>query len=473
MGKIKAFFSKIRGKKVDQRARPASSSDGTTWDIKSFYRQAACWIVAVLVIVSVLLYFFAEPITRTEEVLINGEKQTETTVIFSWIQFWWYAVAIYAIASIRFWKPVKTGDQAALTLFGGKPLANVGAGAPFAPLFFIQILPVTAQVQQREFPAEPEQLDRTELKDGYELDSEKRPPLRIHFRDSISHPDAKKLFGKDFTVTDAQGNSIDFVDSVTEDGLASRVTAEVQHVVRIKVINPSLFFSNIGDLEIAFKQIEDEMVSGLPRFMPKMSAGQALTNMKWLSIHLHNAVERRVGNLFEKKEISDDTKDEAEKQGAQARIEPWGIDVQAAFVKLIHTSHGLNISIDKAAQARFYKNETITAAEGRVIQLELEGKGAASAARDLEQGTLEGRAKGIKKLASALDVSGSEAQAAEVARSIGNSGNTVVVGTEGFGQLAGIAAATLGNKSKAQKELPEPSSDESSAKPEPERGGDS
>jgi len=130
-------------------------------------------------------------------------------------------------------------------------------------------------------------------------------------------------------------------------------------------------------------------------------------------------------------------------------------------VKLIHTDHGINIAISEAAQAPFQKSKTIIAAEGKRQQLELEGKGTGSAARDLAQGTLEGQATGLQDVAFKLEISGEKALAAEVAQSIGENGNTFIAGLDGFGQLAGIASATLG---KNKKDKPEPT---------PEEGGDS
>jgi len=434
-----------------------ATSEQTTWDTSEFNQQALLMIFVTAVVVTFFLFLFTEPITRTENVMRNGTITQVETTVFSWVKFWWYAVAFYTVASYRFWDPVPIGKQAALTLFG-KPLANVGAGAPFAPLGVIQVLTITAQVKQREFPTEPELVDRSKSGHSHDRPLEKKPPLRIQFRDSISDDEAKELFGVDgkFTSEDGEnydeyyaqpmrGPKIPFIANVPIDGLSKRVTAEVHHVVRIRVDDPSLFFSNIGDIEEAFKQIEDEMVSVLTRFYTRMSVAQALMNMQWMSIHLFRAVERRVS--------------------AHEKVKSWGINVQTAFVKLIHTSHGINIAISEAAEAPFEKERVVTAAEGERIKRELEGKGAAIAARDLEQKTLEGRAKGLKKLAFEIEVSGSQVQAAEVARAIGNNGNTVVVGAEGFGQLAGIAAATLGqNETNKKKKTDQTSTNETSKK---------
>jgi len=458
MKKVKEFFSALKAKlSSTEKKEKKSDSTESTGGTKHFKRKAILWIVVIGAIVAAILFFFAEPITSKEIVLVNGEEQNVETVVFSWIKLWSYAVIIYIIASYRFWAPVPTGQQAALAYFG-KPIANVEAGPPYAPPFVISVLVVTAQTPQREFPAEPELIDRTELKDGYIIPPNKKPPLRIQFRNSISEKQARKLFGDDFVAKSATGEEIEFVaevpvesDSVAEkaaDGLSRRVTAEVQHVARIRVEDPCAFFTNVpsgntGDpIDEAFRQIEDESVKILTQYFTRMSVAQALMNIRWISIHLQNAVDLRVG--------------------AKGDRRSWGVDVQAAFVKLIHTDHGINIAISEAAQSPFKKSKTIITAEGERQKRELEGKGDAVAARELEQRKLEGRAKGLKKLAHEIQVTGSEAQAAEVARVIGESGNTVVLGGEGFGQLGGLVAATLGNNKKAPKEKTEPSTSEGS-----------
>lgn len=405
-----------------------------TWGNHQLMYVSLVTISVIGVVGWVLLLTFAEPVTNAA-----GE------VTFSWARLWFWSVIAYAVFSYRFWAPVPTGKQAALTFFG-KPIANADAGAPYAPLFVIQLIIETAATPQREFPAEPELIDRTELKDGYVIPAGKRPPLRIQFRNSISEEQARKLFGEDFHAKrfDGDEKGIDFVADVPTDGsseantladgLSRRVTAEVQHVARIRVDNPSLFVTNVppgetGErIDEAFRQIEDEAVKVLNQYFTRMSVAQALINIRWISIHLQNAVDERVGATSERRS--------------------WGVDVQAAFVKLIHTDHGINTAISEAAQAPFEKSKTIIDAEAEEVRLTLEGKGKASAAFNLKKRTLDGQAAGTKKLADMLNVTGAEAQAAEVARSIGEGGNTVVLGASGFEMLPGLAAAALGKSKK-------------------------
>ena len=471
MNRLRVFFSSLWERITRNNEDPDDDEDPNpgdeeqaTWSTKKANQRTFLWIVIVCLVGTGLLMLFTEPVTKTVTTTVDGQNKEIQVVVFSWVKFWWYTVALYVIVSYRFWSPVPTGQQGALA-FLENPYANVLAGASFAPLLFVTVKMVPAQTPQREFPAEPENIDRTPLKEGYVMPKHKKPPLRIQFRDSISDAQARILFGKgegeegegdelgDYIAQSISGEKVKFTaevpaepDSAAQkaaDGLSKRLTAEVQHVARIRIDNPCLFLTNVPpgntgiQLEEAFSQIEDEMVKVINQYFTRMSVAQALMNIKWISIHLQNAVDRRVGGTGHRRS--------------------WGIDVQAAFVKLIHTDHGVNIAISEAAQAPFQKSKTIIAAEGKRQQLELEGKGTGSAARDLAQGTLEGQATGLQDVAFKLEISGEKALAAEVAQSIGENGNTFIAGLDGFGQLAGIAAATLG---KNKKDKPEPTPEE-------------
>jgi hypothetical protein len=342
---------------------------------------------------------------------------------FSAPLFWTIAVVAYTVFSYRFWDPVGIDEQAALTFFD-HPISNVKSGAPYAPLFFIQVKKVTAKVIQREFPADPEHIYRGDMKSGEKLPDGMKPPIRVQFRNSITKEEAVKLFSEsELNPVDAEGHVVPFVVDVPDDGLGRRVTAEPYPVVRFLITDPSEFLRNIGSITDALQQIEDEMFSVLTRFYPKMSVGQALQNIKWMNVHLFRSVMERINSR------------------SGGSIKPWGIELQAAYVKYIYTSHGVNTAISEAAQAPFEKEKMIVTAQGEKERLTLEGQGKASAAFDLEKMTLDGRAAGLAKLAKELDISGREAQAAEVGRAVAEGGNTIIVGPEGMGQIAAIAAA--------------------------------
>lgn len=342
---------------------------------------------------------------------------------FSVANFWALLVLAYIIFSFRFWKPVAYNERASLTLFGGRPLANVESGTPFAPLFVIQVITVTSEVIQKEFPADPENIYRGDMKSGDSLPEGMKPPIRVQFRTSITEAEADRLFNDaERNPSDVDGNIVPFVTDVPDDGLGRRVTAEPYPVVRFLINNPSLFLQNIGSVKNALEQIEDEMFSVLNRFYPRMSVGQALQNIRWMNLHLFNSVSKRVGSRGE-------------------YVRSWGIELQAAYVKYIYTSHGVNLAISEAAQAPFEKEKMIVTAEGNKRRIILEGEGYAKAAFELESKTLDGRARGLAKLAKELSISGQDAQAAEVGRAVADGGNAFILGDGGVTQIAAIAAA--------------------------------
>ncbi len=384
------------------------------------HKYTFVWLVSIAVVGVVVMVALA---IATDPVVLFGEDEDATTLSFPTL--WILSVIAYTVFSWRFWDPVPIDKSAALTFFG-KPIADVGAGAPFAPLFFIKVATVTALVIQKEFPADPQHIFRGEMKDQSSLPEGMRPPIRIQFRDSIDQGKMNDLFTEDERIAKIEYDgevqeSISFQVEAPRDGLARRVTAEPYPVVRFIVESPALFLRNIGSVEKALEQIEDEMFSVLTRFYPRMSVGQALQNIRWMNVHLYKAVAKRVG--------------------VRGGTKSWGIRLQDAYVKYIYTSHGVNTAISEAAQAPFIKEKVITESEGAKVRLINEGEGKAKASRELEKQTLEGRTLGLKKMAKQLEISGSEALSAEVGRSVAEGGNAIIVGAEGVSQVAAMGAA--------------------------------
>jgi len=355
------------------------------------------------------------------------------TIVFS---------VLYFVFSFRFWNPVKQNQNAALIFFGN-PFANVGPGPVFAPLGLVSVVPVTASVIQREFPAEPEKIYRGSMKEDRSIKDDEKPPVRVQFRDSISQDDADNTFGddKEACYEDSEGRPIegrqskkfiagDLKSGSADDGLSKRVTAEPFPVIRFLIVDPKQFIRNIGDVGDAVKQIEDEMFSVIYRYYPRISVAQALQNLEWMNVLLYNAVSQRVGE--------------------SGKSKSWGIKIEGAFIKSIYIDHGINTAISAAAQAPFTKSATIISAEGTRKKSMLEGEGIANAAKNLEEKTLEGRSKGLKELAEQLGITGDEAIAQFTAAKLAESDGTIILGEPGLGQLVS-AGSDLVNKQKKVK----------------------
>lgn len=400
----------------------------------TYLKYAIGGVLLVQILGFVLLWAFTDPWQYPADT-------TKPVLTLNWTLLWSFSSVLYTVFSYRFWDPVKSNENGSILVFQ-RPWTNVGPGPAFAPLFVVQIATVSSKVEQREFPAEPENIFRGEMKSEEGLPKGKKPPVRIPFRNSIKNEqEARDLFGDNFTVvrpeyTDDDGDihparEIDFVWSVPKDGLSERLTAEPYPVVRILIDDPSLFVRNIGDLDEAFRQLEDELFAVLNSFYTRMSVAQALANMDWIAAHLHRTADRRVGK--------------------RGNTKCWGVDVQAAYVKHIYISKGINTAIMLKAQAPFERDTVIITSEGERKKLINEGQGNAQAAKDLEQQTLAGRGAGYRQVAKDIAATkhGVDVQAAETARALGASGNAILVGADGVKEIISIAKAATIKKEEA------------------------
>lgn len=341
---------------------------------------------------------------------------------------------IYLAFSWRWWDPIKENERAT-RIFFGQNAGDVNSGVPFAPLGLVAVRPIPINVTQREFPGNHNQVYHGDLSKNPDVDLEgKVLPIRIPFRSSVTLDEAKVLFGEEnLTISNTRtGNEVTFNPDVPDDGLSDRITAELYMIVRFTPRDIYQFVRNIGDIDTAIEQIEDEMVSTATQFLGRMSYAQAIANMRWLDMILYKAVARRTGS-----EDGDNPDPN----------HSWGIELHDVRIKSIELDHTTNQKIRDAAAARFAASATVTDAEAEKKAITLRGEGTADAAKDLEQKTLSGRAAGQKELAAALGVSGAEVQAAEVARAIAEGGNSIIFGADGLAQAASVVGAMVNKKS--------------------------
>lgn len=391
------------------------------------------------------------------------------TAIASASSFYWGSNAIFSNSAVNpgfllmwstlayfgasFRRTIKANEIAVLDRFG-EPLRILGSGLAFAPRGIYNLTYLQTDVVQREFPAEPQLIWRMkdpipqEMKDaGY------RPPIEISFRNAVIEEAAsKKLLGdSDYTVLDLKkmpaevdvptmglkkpwrncsyteldevekaevakrdnGCFYTFKPDVPDDGQARRMDSEVAMVATWRIEDGIAFIKTMGTdnpIASANQQIEDMMVSVLSRLLPNISVSQANQNIGWLNAHLFLAIHKRT-------------------------LE-WGVRIENAYLKPIKTPAEVSEAQSKHASAQF------TGAAERELAVK-RGEGAAQAARDLQEQTLRGRADGQRALTEALSLSGAEVQAGEIARAVAEGGNTVIIGQEGFGQLAGIFGSMI------------------------------
>ena len=417
--KIKAAFER----KSRSEARTSESEHEST---NKQTGRLMLYTISILGLICLLTWWFLEP-----------TKIGETD--WSWALFAFYSSLAYFAASFRWYNPVPI-DNIAVRTFLQIPYDETGAGPIFAPLGFVQVRTFPINIVQQEYPAEPGRIFRPLEGESTIPPEGFKPPLRITFNDSVTKDVAKELLGVEKTEDgevdkeatfksqyhyyywqekDPAGNILrthEFVPEAAKDGLASRVTAEISYVIRWRIVQGkgTNFVRRIGTPANFDQQIEDEMASLLQAFLPKISVGQALVNLTMLNAILHEKVRRAT--------------------------EDWGVEIVGAYMKQIQFHRALNSAIGEKAEAPF-------AGEAKKTILTREGEGAAAAAAALEQKVLEARAKGYKKIAVTIDVSGAEAQAGEVARSVGDSPSTVVLGESGLNALYGIASMVRGDSS--------------------------
>ncbi|MEN9920707.1 MAG: domain / Band 7 family [Candidatus Parcubacteria bacterium] len=352
---------------------------------------------------------------------------------FTWL--WVWASAAYIGFSFRWKEPIEPNKLAVRTIFG-YPTDVLGPGLPFIPLGIFKVQTLKATVNQKEYPAEPQDIWRDE---GSPPEG-KKPPIRITFRESLKKGEVKKVLGKDEETvadiskvdptklplakpwreyTDDEFEGLEKISSVPNitfrvgseenlDGLARRATIEAIIIARWRIDYAIDFIRNIGDEKEVDRQLEDALVAALQKLLPRMSVDQALQNVEWINAHLL----MKAIHLTRK----------------------WGIRIESAHLKQLQIHKGLNDEISAAAKAPF----TARATKQLLVA---KGEGAAQAARDLEEQTLIGRAAGQEALADKLGLTGEQVQAAEIARAIADGGNTVIIGGEGFAQLAGLFGA--------------------------------
>lgn len=369
-------------------------------------------IILTEIVVTVVIYLVIMKFT-TPIAIFGGYT-------FSWQNLWFWSALLYIGLSFRFWDVIGPDQIGVRTIFG-QPVGTVNAGLPIVPpgIGDIQIFPTITQ--QREFPAEPQNIFRGEDKE--EAPEGKVPPLRITFGESLTAENAEKILGEYYTVTRADGSTITFQPEVPKDALSnSRVTAEVTPIVRWRITDAVPFVQNIGTIEEVNRQIEDEMVVVLNTIYPRISVAQAQQNVEWMNALLFKAVSRRIG-------------------AQDGHSDAWGIDLEGAAVKPISFNHSLNKSISGVAEASFKGEATVREATRAAEATVITGAATAKAKQALEKATVAGKGQGIAAAAKSTGLTPAEIIGAETAQAVGKGDGTIIVGADGVTQLAGIAAA--------------------------------
>lgn len=404
---------------------------------------AAALMIAALI--AVILMIFVPP-SCVAQCATDTPVNINFTVI--WLVAWLAFATAYIAASWRVWNPIGP-DEIAVSVLLGKPIGTLHSGPPFAPIGLVEIIRYPSTTAQKEHPTEPELIYRPLVGESETAPHGMRPPLRITFANKALTKDmAKDIFGEDMIeFMSKQGGTerkykFDDHKGEDDDGLSnSRVTLEVPHISRFRIHDAVRFTVAVpphpetgSRVDEVFRQMEDEQVIALNTILAQLTVAQAYRNISWINAVLFEKVRYRI------------------KADEEGHSDDYGIDLEGASLKPFLFNRDLNQAITGVAEATFKATAAIRTGEADKQVTILAGEGAAQAARDLERESLVGRGDGIRAMADAVGdkEKGSEVLAAEVARGIGEAGNTIVVGAEGFGQLAGLAAAAMTKKTKKE-----------------------
>ena len=322
----------------------------------------------------------------------------------------------YTLISFRTVGPKELG---AILLFE-KPLFAVESGLKFVPFLVCRLVKETRNVIEDELPTKPELIYRSKrgeeevvpenlLKAGY------KPPIRVQFGwpgvriDIPEEADkrTKKLYEELNNLIDEQ--------KIKDDPLNVRMTAETPLVVRWKIKSLVEFLRTFGSKEEAKNQIQDIAVAMLNREFSKITPAVA-------QAHLGKFSELIMADTI-------------------ARIGSNSIEIQTILIRPFVYSHDLNVSLLKEAQARAEKKAAITNAEAQKEQERLTGEGKGLAARAI----LDGRTKGLQKMAKTLKIAPEIVVSAETAGKIIEHPDQkmIIAGTPGFTDLMTIAYALV------------------------------
>ncbi|MEK7538247.1 MAG: SPFH domain-containing protein [Patescibacteria group bacterium] len=320
--------------------------------------------------------------------LLSSYLSTKSTTALGLEWNWGLALLLALILyTINSFKEIGPSDIGVRLLFGDA-IDQVGSGLTLVPYGIFTLQKFPNEDQQAELPAEADDIYEGSESDpdGKNIPEGKVPPIRIVF----GSPDNPN----------------------TTDPYDQRMVAKVTPVIRYRIVNAVKFIKTIKSWDNARLQIEDAVVAVLHEELSKITPAKALTMLSGPT------------GLYKKLEDVIDL-----------LLESWGVDLINISLKPFGYSHKLNEAVLEVPKAQRTAVATIITARGEMRKRALEGVGAGSAVKSL----ITGKTKGLTDMQTKLNVTGSEALAAETALGITNGDNKVIIaGADGFANLATV-----------------------------------
>lgn len=260
---------------------------------------------------------------------------------------WNWGMIILCIQILHFclsFKIVGPTELGAVLLFG-KPIFQIHAGLAFVPFLICQIMREDGTTIKKQFPAEPELVDKS---------GDDTKPVRPGFVKPIRVATVSYNMLSDDMKKKIKGD--------TNDPLNKMLVVEPSVVVRFQIIDYLLFLKNIGSMEKAVSQMRDTVDSVLNIEFPKRTPSLLVQDKDTINNEILNRVEILVG-------------DPDNKIAVAKKRKSWGIDVMDAQIAELDLSKGIHTSIRDIVNSELKKTATITQAEGEKEKKTLEGEG--------------------------------------------------------------------------------------------------
>ncbi len=305
------------------------------------------------------------------------------SVLVVWILKWNFFVVSVGLMILHFVASFRTlhAQNIGGVLFFGAFVKEVEPGIIIVPIFSCRLVSETGLVIQRQFPDEPENIDKT----GNDVPAEGKVfPVRV------THAEKK-----------------------SDDPLDRRITSETTFIVRFKIKKGDFkdFYTNIGSIEEVIKQMRDTGESQLKIEFSSQTVAEALKNQSETNNNLKNKIE--------------------------SLVEYWGIHVEDVHIIEIGLNHAINKAIAGVPEAEYKKKSTITDAEAQKEKQILEGRGKAEAEKLL----LQAKAVGYKKIAKELGITEGALilQMETMKEAMEKSQYSIIPGSDAFQIAAGLS----------------------------------
>ena len=360
----------IQQKRVDmeldriERERMRDAKAGEKWFTVFAAALAAIALAALMIAIA---YGDSQWRIVFGKIAVKGDVFEAAMLVFGGIVF-------YLAGSFR----TIDGEHIGLLSFFKRPIKNLRPGLVFVPRWVCDMETYPQDWQSIQHPGDASIIH----KGGGDVPEGKLPPLRV----VSAKPDA-------------------------EDGdpINKRVVSEIVAWLQVRVINPIVFKTTIGNMEEATKHIKNLLETHINVILAKYTPSEAFASQNEINEGLRIILReetKRWGVLIGRVEIKDND---------------LGKNIASAMQKPV-TAH---------AEANAERIRKITVAEGTRKELTLEGMGRAAAIAEV----IEQESKSLKEAMEAMGIENERAIELMIARlmreTYGNTEKVVVAGAEG------------------------------------------